>query len=698
MTARQTGTAPRGHLRVRPRRAEHYAVFLCVWLSTTLAVPGAAAGQWIWVVQPDPWNASKSDSIRPYAVVAGERFRIQGQAWHPQGIHEVLIDGVAAELTWVVQDTTADFRGQPQAQIDQSAIRIEIVPRSGSRFTETYPLRVDPGTDVRRFEGTWSTPDSLILAVGLPDTVEVRMQDQPGLLVPSHLLQWSSSNAAVLSIDSEGILLAHAPGSATVSATGLGRQLSVLVRIYPRPRSVLFTPQDSVVRLVVDERQVWRADLMIGEQQWLRGVVPELTGADAAILRRESPGVYLAVRDGSTTLHGRIAGQERSWRVEVTPPLIRARLEYGAVLIGDSTALPAARTAPNGDILGPAVGATWQSDQPATIAIADGAAHARGPGRAVLTASLGSASDTMTVFGLGDVLFDGEDSNGRFVGTAVLGSRRSFHISPDSLDAGEAVLSPDGRTIAIVLQPDGRRARIFLMDPDGQNIRQLVPEPSGRFGISLGYRENTPRWSHDGRHIFFFSDREGNYDVFSVRADGTDVRRLTTDGNIDWRPAPAPDAPMLAFERVVAPGDSDVFVALADGSGASALQFPPRYPPTRVSESRPALLPGGALLVFARGAPNLDANAGQALVLYDLSEGRVVRDILQPVPNAEIIFAVSPDGERIAYHQRARSGRRNSIITIIDMNGQSLQSVTIDDVRQIHDLSWGVRPAPSSNR
>ena len=51
-----------------------------------------------------------------------------------------------------------------------------------------------------------------------------------------------------------------------------------------------------------------------------------------------------------------------------------------------------------------------------------------------------------------------------------------------------------------------------------------------------GNNEN-PRWSPDGRHIVFSSNRAGTYDIYSMRADGSDVRRLTRGGNCftpDW--------------------------------------------------------------------------------------------------------------------------------------------------------------------
>jgi TolB protein len=53
--------------------------------------------------------------------------------------------------------------------------------------------------------------------------------------------------------------------------------------------------------------------------------------------------------------------------------------------------------------------------------------------------------------------------------------------------------------------------------------------------------ETKPAWSPDGKRIAFKSRRDGQVEVYMVRADGTEQTRLTVDsgvttGTTDWSP------------------------------------------------------------------------------------------------------------------------------------------------------------------
>jgi TolB protein len=84
--------------------------------------------------------------------------------------------------------------------------------------------------------------------------------------------------------------------------------------------------------------------------------------------------------------------------------------------------------------------------------------------------------------------------------------------------------SPRGEKIAFMCRLAGNQ--ICLINPDGSGLQQLT---------SQGANED-PTWSPDGRHLVFTSTRMGPRDIFSMHADGTEQRRLTSNGRDNYLP------------------------------------------------------------------------------------------------------------------------------------------------------------------
>ena len=79
-------------------------------------------------------------------------------------------------------------------------------------------------------------------------------------------------------------------------------------------------------------------------------------------------------------------------------------------------------------------------------------------------------------------------------------------------------VSPDGRRIVFTRIDPGRREQIFLMNIDGTHTTR----------VSRGdFYDFLPRWSPDGKRIAFTSSRDGTNGVYTMRADGSDVRDVS---------------------------------------------------------------------------------------------------------------------------------------------------------------------------
>jgi TolB protein len=86
--------------------------------------------------------------------------------------------------------------------------------------------------------------------------------------------------------------------------------------------------------------------------------------------------------------------------------------------------------------------------------------------------------------------------------------------------------------------PDGRN-HLFTLDLASGRVTQLT---SGR-----NHHDQHPRWSPDGRRISFVSSRSGNFDLFVMDADGTNVTRLTDHPANDFDPIWMPDGQSMIF-------------------------------------------------------------------------------------------------------------------------------------------------------
>ncbi len=123
--------------------------------------------------------------------------------------------------------------------------------------------------------------------------------------------------------------------------------------------------------------------------------------------------------------------------------------------------------------------------------------------------------------------------------------------------------SPDGSKILFEQRTEGSYSDVVVMNADGTNQMRLTSDG----------RSWDPSWSPDGTQIVYSSstaDDPGNYDIWTMRADGTQRRQLLDAGGDEYRPYWSPDGTKILFTSN-ASGSQDVFIANADGSGVRNL-------------------------------------------------------------------------------------------------------------------------------
>jgi TolB protein len=80
---------------------------------------------------------------------------------------------------------------------------------------------------------------------------------------------------------------------------------------------------------------------------------------------------------------------------------------------------------------------------------------------------------------------------------------------------------------------------IYSMMGDGSNIEQLT--------FNSGANDVSPDISKDGVKIAFFSDRDGNYELYMMNNDGSNQQRLTSNPADDLNPVISPDGTKVLF-------------------------------------------------------------------------------------------------------------------------------------------------------
>lgn len=141
--------------------------------------------------------------------------------------------------------------------------------------------------------------------------------------------------------------------------------------------------------------------------------------------------------------------------------------------------------------------------------------------------------------------------------------------------------SPDGRRFAFSSTHEGNQ-EIYTARADGSDLIRLTQNP--------GYDAH-PCWSPDGKTIAFATDRWDGLELATVRPDGTGLARLTRSPGLDDYPAYSPDGRRLAFVSN-RDGQFEVYLAGADGSDPANLSQHPHR------DSFPAWTPDGSGVTF----------------------------------------------------------------------------------------------------
>lgn len=150
--------------------------------------------------------------------------------------------------------------------------------------------------------------------------------------------------------------------------------------------------------------------------------------------------------------------------------------------------------------------------------------------------------------------------------------RDGSHARPVLTGADYVSFSPDGKRLAAGMRFAGDW-EIVSVKTDGTDLRRLTRRQG---------EDAVPSWSPDGGSLVFSSKASGNMDLWRMDANGGGLERLTTDPAGDYNPVYSPDGTEIVFYRERGDEQDQIWVLdlkthrerrITDGTGHNFFPF-----------------------------------------------------------------------------------------------------------------------------
>ena len=194
----------------------------------------------------------------------------------------------------------------------------------------------------------------------------------------------------------------------------------------------------------------------------------------------------------------------------------------------------------------------------------------------------------------------------------------------------------------------------------------------------------------EGLRLVFFSDRDGDDDVYIMRADGSGVRQLTDEPGRDYEADSSPDGLTLVFASQRTAGDGvQLYLMNVDGSDVRRLTFSAGED-VRVVDDYPHWSPDGRRIVFQRTTTLEERRPDADIWLIDVETGEEAQltftlDAWDSTPS------FSADGSGVLFESNRNGGfdvyrldiETMHVVQLTDEDGRDVEAKESPDGREI---------------
>lgn len=212
---------------------------------------------------------------------------------------------------------------------------------------------------------------------------------------------------------------------------------------------------------------------------------------------------------------------------------------------------------------------------------------------------------------------------------------------------------------------------VYTMNADGTNATNLTNHSALDFWSS---------WSPDGKYLLFYSNRDGSNDIYRMDADGKNQVNLSNHPSNDYLPCWSPDGKQILFTSDRDHKNREIYSMNSDGSNVV------RITTNDLFEEVPTWSPDGSKILFTRQleevVDTITTTNGEIFIMD--KEGTNVKQLTHK-KGYDSGAKFSPDGKRIAFYGPTEEKKYD--LFLMNADGSNRTNLT-NDALEDYSPDW----------